>query len=101
MPFASHARPGSWAAVQKLIQVLAGAGFIEPSHIQCPSGRRNRRQSPPSELSLQLLDPDAPPRHDFPVVVRVVGASTPIALGRCKSDAGGGAAVEADENDLV
>src|SRR6186713_2368909 len=94
-------QPLTSASIQKLVQVATGPGFVKAPHVQCPACRRNRRQSAPRQLSLQLFDPDTAAGHDLPVIFGMVGSPAPFALTRGEADTGGGAAIEPDQNDLI
>src|SRR5262249_41366795 len=92
---------GTLAAVEELLQVALRARFIEAAHVQRPPGGRQWWQAAARELGLQFLDPDAPARHDLPVILRTVGSTAPIRGARGEAHAGRGTAIEPDQNHLI
>src|SRR5690242_4141266 len=87
--------------IEELLQVAPRTGFVEAAHIERPACGWNRRQAAACQLSLELLDPDAPARHDFPVILGPVRSAAPLGLAGSKAHPRGRAAVEPDQDQLV
>jgi hypothetical protein len=77
-----------------------------PVHVEARDVHRNARLSverypAPLELLQQLLDPDSPAWHDLILLEGGKGPASPCGVAACEPDAGGGAAVKANQVDLA